>query len=90
MNTLEEWIDAVCRELDITDAVAPAAMQARILDISRDVAHTVARPAAPLTAYLIGLAAGRTDDPETVADTLTTRIRLLTQRWGEPDPHSAG
>ncbi len=90
MNTLEQWVDAVCRELDITDAVAPAAMQARILDISRDVAHTVARPAAPLTAYLIGLAAGRTDDPEAAADTLTTQIRLLAQHWGDPDPHSAG
>ncbi|MGH3929134.1 MAG: DUF6457 domain-containing protein [Pseudonocardiaceae bacterium] len=90
MNTLEQWVDAVCRELDITDAVAPTAMQTRILDISRDVAHTVARPAAPLTAYLIGLAAGRTGDPEAAADALTSRIRLLTQRWGDPDPHSAG
>ncbi|MGH3941659.1 MAG: DUF6457 domain-containing protein [Pseudonocardiaceae bacterium] len=89
MNTLEEWVDAVCRELDITDAVAPSAMQTRILDISRDVAHTVARPAAPLTAYLIGLAAGRTADPEAAADILTTRVRLLTHRWGEPEPDSA-
>jgi len=85
VNTLEEWVDAVCRELDITDAVEPAAMQTRILDISRDVAHTVARPAAPLTAYLIGLAAGRTDTPEATADALTARIRLLTQHWGDPD-----
>ncbi|MGQ0777156.1 MAG: DUF6457 domain-containing protein [Pseudonocardiales bacterium] len=86
MNTLEQWVDAVCRELDITDAVAPAAMQTRILDISRDVAHTVARPAAPLTAYLIGLAAGRTDDPEAAAEALTNRIRVLTQGWvAEPN-----
>ena len=31
----------------------------RVLDLARDVAHGVARPAAPLTAYLFGLAVGR-------------------------------
>lgn len=81
MNTLEEWVGAVCRELGIADAVHQPAMQPRVLDISRDVAHDVARPAAPLTAYLLGLAAGRSDDPEASADELTARVRLLAQRW---------
>ena len=78
---MEEWVAAVCRELGIADAVAPAAMQTRVLDISKDVAHEVARPAAPLTAYLLGLAAGRTSDPEAAADDLAERVRLLAQRW---------
>ena len=30
-----------------------------MLDLTRDVAHGVARPAAPLTAYLVGMAVGR-------------------------------
>ena len=30
-----------------------------MLDLTRDVAHGVARPAAPLTAYLVGVAVGR-------------------------------
>ena len=30
-----------------------------VLDLTRDVAHGVARPAAPLTAYLVGVAVGR-------------------------------
>ncbi|MGH3883928.1 MAG: DUF6457 domain-containing protein [Pseudonocardiaceae bacterium] len=81
MNTLEEWVAAVCRELDIADAVQPAAMQSRVLDMARDVAHQVARPAAPLTAYLVGLAAGLTGDPETAADELAQRVCLLAQRW---------
>lgn len=81
MNTLEEWVGAVCRELDIADAVQQSAMQPRVLDISRDVAHDVARPAAPLTAYLIGLAAGRCADPEAAAGELTERVRLLARRW---------
>lgn len=81
MNTLEEWVGAVCRELDITDAVERSAMQARVLDISRDVAHDVARPAAPLTAYLLGLAAGRCTDPEAAAEEFTERVRRLSRRW---------
>ena len=81
MNTLEEWVGAVCRELDIAAAVDQSAMQTRVLDNSRDVAHDVARPAAPLTAYLLGLAAGRCADPEASADELAARVRLLAQRW---------
>lgn len=81
MNTLEEWVGAVCQELGIADLVAREEMQPRVLDLSRDVAHSVARPAAPLTAYLLGLAAGRTDDPEAAAEGLAERVRLLAQRW---------
>ncbi|MGH3719788.1 MAG: DUF6457 domain-containing protein [Pseudonocardiaceae bacterium] len=83
MNTLTEWVERVCRELDISDAVSPAAMQSRVLDMSRDVAHDVARPAAPLTAYLLGLAAGRTSDPETTAEELAPRVCRLAQRWAD-------
>lgn len=81
MNTLQEWVGTICRELDIADAVSPAAMQSRVLDLSRDVAHEVARPAAPLTAYLLGLAAGRSADPEAVSDELAARIRQLALQW---------
>lgn len=95
MNTLNEWVELVCRDLDIVAAVSPAAMQSRILDMSRDVAHQVARPAAPLTAYLLGLAAGRSSDPEATADELAARLCLLAQRWAQqqdgPSPdHGAG
>jgi hypothetical protein len=81
VNTLKEWVDLVCRELDITDAVSLTAMQPRVLDMSRDVAHGVARPAAPLTAYLLGLAAGRSSDPEASSEELTQRVCQLAQRW---------
>lgn len=90
MNTLKEWVDLVCRELDITDAVSPTAMQSRVLDMSRDVAHGVARPAAPLTAYLIGLAAGRNDNPEAAADELTQRVCRLAHRWVQEHRGPAG
>ena len=62
MSTLSDWIDEVARELGIEELgelVDPEVVQPLILDMTRDVAHGVARPAAPITAYLLGLAAGR-------------------------------
>jgi Domain of unknown function (DUF6457) len=56
MNTLEEWTSRACAELGLD----PAAVDMNaVLDLARDVAHGVARPAAPLTAYLLGVAVGR-------------------------------
>lgn len=81
MNTLKEWVDLVSQELGITDLVSQAAMQSRVLDMSKDVAHDVARPAAPLTAYLLGLAAGRSSDPEATADELAQQVCQLARRW---------
>ncbi|MGH3874664.1 MAG: DUF6457 domain-containing protein [Pseudonocardiaceae bacterium] len=90
MNTLQEWIGVVCRELDIVDVVQPAALQSRVLDMARDVAHDVARPAAPLTAYLVGLAAGLSGDPEATADELAQRVCLLAQRWAADQGGAGG
>jgi hypothetical protein len=56
MSTMERWTEAVCAELGLD----PGAVDLRVvLDLTRDVAHGVARPAAPLTAYLLGVAVGR-------------------------------
>ncbi|HEU5160145.1 MAG TPA: NTP transferase domain-containing protein [Streptosporangiaceae bacterium] len=52
---LEDWIDEVCRELGLDRDDVDRDL---VLDLAKDVAHGVARPAAPLTAYLLGLAVG--------------------------------
>jgi len=52
---LEDWIDTVCRELGLNRDDVDRDL---VLDLAKDVAHGVARPAAPLTAYLLGLAVG--------------------------------
>ena len=57
MSTLDEWTAAVAAELGIADLVDDRTRDL-VLDMTKDVAHGVARPAAPLTAYLMGLAAG--------------------------------
>ena len=56
MSAMDRWIMAVSSDLGLD----PGAADARaILDMTRDVAHNVDRPAAPVTAYLIGVAVGR-------------------------------
>ncbi|HEX3823905.1 MAG TPA: DUF6457 domain-containing protein [Mycobacteriales bacterium] len=66
--TLDQWMRAVCDELGIEPVDARA-----VLDLARDVAHGVDRPAAPLTCLLIGMAATGADD----LDSLITRVRAL-------------
>jgi hypothetical protein len=44
-----------------------------VLDLARDVAHGVARPAAPLTCLLVGLAAASSEDLDDVIE----RVRRL-------------
>jgi hypothetical protein len=56
MSTLEQWTATVCADLGLDPAAADTMT---VLDLARDVAHGVARPAAPLTAYLVGVAVGR-------------------------------
>ena len=54
-DALTAWLDEASRALGLGGEVP----QALLLDLARDVAHGVARPAAPLTTFLVGLAAGR-------------------------------
>jgi len=76
MNTLDAWTEAACAELGID----PAAADTRtVLDLAREVAHGVARPAAPLTAYLLGIAVGR----GVPVDGAARRLRGLAARWPE-------
>jgi hypothetical protein len=81
VNTLQDWTAAVCRELDIADVVEPAEATKLVLDLARDVAHGVARPAAPLTAYLLGVAAGRAGNPAVASRELAARIGELVESW---------
>jgi hypothetical protein len=46
------------------------------------VAHNVARPAAPVTAFLIGLAAGRAADPVVAARDYAEQVSGLAKSWG--------
>jgi len=74
MNTLEQWTAAVCADLGLAPGTADTKA---VLDLAREVAHGVDRPAAPLTGYLLGVAVGRGLDAATAAD----RVLQLVRTW---------
>jgi molybdopterin-guanine dinucleotide biosynthesis protein A len=86
-HVLDEWIAAVKTELGVDLDVDTAAL----LDLARDAAHGVARPAAPLTTFMVGYAAGRAGGgPEAVADAARCAAALA-ERWAaETDQRQAG
>src|SRR5947199_392097 len=78
MSTLEQWTASVCADLGLD---LGADDTRAVLDLARDVAHAVARPAAPLTAYLVGMAVGRgLALPDAAA-----RVQALAAGWS-PEP----
>ena len=58
-TSLIDWLQAVCTELGISDVEPTHAEITLLLDLARDAAHQVERPAAPLTTFLVGVAVGR-------------------------------
>jgi hypothetical protein len=76
VSTLERWTEAACAELGIDPAVADTRA---VLDLARDVAHGVARPAAPRTAYLLGVAVGQ---GRPVAEA-AARLQALAGAWAD-------
>jgi hypothetical protein len=73
--TLQGWVRDVARELDV-----PEPDTAELLALTRDVAHTVERPAAPLTAWLVGAAVARGADAGDVVRT----VRGMLADWSPP------
>ncbi len=53
--SLDDWLVEVATTLEVDLSVLD---EQAVLDLARDAAHHVARPAAPLTAFLVGLAVG--------------------------------
>ncbi|MDQ8707653.1 DUF6457 domain-containing protein [Streptomyces sp. LHD-70] len=80
-HVLDEWITAVKDELGIDLEVDTGLL----LDLARDAAHGVARPAAPLTTFLVGYAAARAEGgPEAVAEA-ARKAAALAARWADED-----
>ncbi len=78
-NVLDEWIAAVKAELGIELDVDTAAL----LDLARDAAHGVARPAAPLTTFLVGYAAAQQGGGAEALAEATRKASALATRWAE-------
>lgn len=80
-TALSEWVTAVALELGLENALDSGATVDMVLDLTSDVAHGVSRPAAPVTAFLIGIAAGRADDPAVAARDYAQKIGHLAEGW---------
>nr|WSX50832.1 molybdenum cofactor guanylyltransferase [Streptomyces sp. NBC_00974] len=80
-TVLEQWITAAKTELGIDLAVDTTTL----LDLARDAAHGVARPAAPLTTFLVGYAAARAEatgaDPAEAVAEACRKASGLALRW---------
>jgi hypothetical protein len=83
MTSLDSWVAAVCAEIGIDPAVVDLR---QVLDLARDVAHQVERPAAPVTSYLVGLAVG---GGRPSAD-VVARLTALAAAWPDSDRPPAG
>lgn len=78
-HVLDEWISAVKAELGVDLDVDTHLL----LDVARDAAHGVARPAAPLTTFLVGYAAAQArGGPEAVAEA-ARKAAALALRWAQ-------
>jgi hypothetical protein len=70
---MQEWIDALCAELGIAAEVDVTS----VLDVARDAAHNVERPAAPVSTYLMGIAVANGADATAVA----AKVAALAKGW---------
>ena len=77
-EALDAWAAALRERFGLAADDVPVAA---VLDLARDVANGVARPAAPLGAFVAGLAAGRMGtDPAEVRAALDAVVELA-QGW---------
>ena len=85
MSELDEWVAELAAALGVEPDAADIAV---LLDVARDAAHAVARPAAPLTTFLVGLAAGANGGgAAAVSDAAAIAQRLACERG--PADHGA-
>ena len=74
---LHDWIDELCDVLDIDAEVD----EGLILDLARDAAHGVERPAAPITTYLLGYAAALHEANPDRLEELAAAATALAEKW---------
>jgi hypothetical protein len=74
MSTLDDWMAQATRALDLPADSVSTELRDELLDLTRDVAHGVARIAGPLTCYLVGVAVGRGQTPSAALAALTAAL----------------
>lgn len=86
-HDLDAWVALLAGEF----GVDPAAVDVQaVLDLAREAAHGVGRPAVPLTGFFAGyaVAAGTRDRAE--FDRVAARLTVLAQGWGSHGDDGTG
>ncbi|MBC7441693.1 MAG: hypothetical protein H7311_04095 [Ramlibacter sp.] len=84
-EALDDWLAALAARLGLDPADIPVGT---LLDVARDVAHNVARPAAPLSTFLVGLAAARNGGTATDIDRAAALATELALAWPTDRPEA--
>ena len=82
MNELDEFIRTTCQALGVDRTVVDRDL---ILELTKDVAHNVTRPAAPISAFIVGLAAGRAGGDVDAIRAAVTKVAALAAGYTAPD-----
>lgn len=79
-EALDDWADALREEFGLGPDDIPVGA---VLDLARDVATGVARPAAPLSAFVAGLVAGRAGGSPEQSRAAMDAISAMAAEWDE-------
>jgi hypothetical protein len=74
---LHDWIDELCDALDLEVEVD----EGLILDVAREAAHRVERPAAPVSTFLLGYASALAGGSVERTEHLAGRALDLAAKW---------
>lgn len=74
---LHDWIDELCDALDLEAEFD----EALVLDVAREAAHRVERPAAPVSTFLLGYAAALAGGSLQSTEELAGRVLDLASKW---------
>jgi hypothetical protein len=74
---LHDWIDELMDVLDIEVEMD----EGLVLDVARQAAHRVQRPAAPISTFLLGYAAGVQEAGTEETEALAGRVLALAESW---------
>lgn len=78
---IDIWLSAVERELGLHGTVESAQGLDAVAQLTDLVAEKVGHEAAARTAFLIGAAAGRAEEPPVAAQDFTEKIGALARSW---------
>jgi Domain of unknown function (DUF6457) len=82
-SDLDEWVSEAGAALGLDPSAVDLTL---LLDLARDVAHGVARPAAPMTAFLVGLAAGGNGGDAAAVRAAVETVRRRLAGWASVSP----